>query len=205
MLEMEQKERILKVAEELFLKFGIRNVTMDEIAAELGISKKTIYLHFEDKDAIVHEMAENIMQCDIEEGERVFRESRDPIEAVFKETELLKNNTALLNPTLVYDLKKYHPRTWELFQKHKQGTFLEMVRTNLKEGIKQGLYRNDINVEVLAALRMEEIEFAFDVKVFPPNQFNQIEIHTIFIDHFLRGVLTEKGLQIYESYKAIKP
>lgn len=197
---MEQKERILKIAEQLFLKFGIRNVTMDEIASELGISKKTIYQHFEDKDAIVHEIAERMMQCDIEEGERIYKECKNAIDAVFKEAELFKNNAALMNPTLVYDLKKYHPRTWELFQKHKQGTFLKMVKQNLQDGVAQGLYRANINIEVLSILRMEEVEFAFDVNAFPPNKFNQIEVHTTFIDHFLRGVLTHKGLELYESY-----
>lgn len=197
---MEVKERILKAAEELFLKFGIRSVTMDEIASELGISKKTIYLHFEDKDAIVHEMATNRMSHEQGVCERIYEEAENPIHEVVKEIEILKKEAATFNPVIIYDLKKYHPKTWAVFQQHKQTIFLDITRRNLQEGVKQGLYRPEINIEILSRLRMEEFDFAFDPSVFPNNTFNQFEVHKTFIDHFLRGVVTEKGLKIYEQY-----
>lgn len=197
---MEVKERILKAAEELFLKFGIRSVTMDEIASELGISKKTIYLHFADKDAIVHEVATSRMNHEQGICERIYEESENPIHEVVKEIEVLKKEAATFNPVIIYDLKKYYPKTWALFQQHKQTIFLDITRRNLQEGVKQGLYRPEINIEVLSRLRMEEIDFAFDQSVFPNTIFNQFEIHQTFIDHFLRGVLTPKGLTVYEQY-----
>ncbi|GGD54386.1 TetR family transcriptional regulator [Emticicia aquatilis] len=197
---MEVRERILKTAEELFMKFGIRSVTMDEIASELGISKKTIYMHFEDKDAIVHEVATFRMSCEQDISEQIWKEAENPIHEVVKEIEMLKTHVAALNPVVIYDLKKYYPKTWAVFQQHKQTIFLDITRRNLQEGVKQGLYRPEINIEVLSRLRMEEIDFAFDQSVFPNNVFNQFEIHQTFIDHFLRGVLTPKGLTVYEQY-----
>jgi len=197
---MEMRERILKAAEELFIKFGIRSVTMDEIASKLGISKKTIYMHFVDKDAIVHEVATNRMNYERGVCERIYEESENPIHEVVKEIEGLKKDVAIFNPIIIYDLKKYHPKTWAGFQQHKQTIFLDITRRNLQEGLKQGLYRPEINIEILSRLRMEEIDFAFDQSVFPNNTFNQFDIHKTFIDHFLRGVLTEKGLKIYVQY-----
>jgi TetR/AcrR family transcriptional regulator, cholesterol catabolism regulator len=197
---MEVRERILNAAEGLFMKFGIRSVTMDEIAAEIGISKKTIYLTFEDKDAIVHEIASGRMSFEQAECERVYLEAENPIDEVFKEIECMRTHSATLNPMIVYDLKKYHPKTWQLFQDHKQSVFLEITRRNLREGIEQGLYRSEINIEILSKLRMEEIDFAFDVTVFPPEKFMQFEVHKAFIDHFLHGIMTEKGLAIYRQY-----
>jgi TetR/AcrR family transcriptional regulator, cholesterol catabolism regulator len=197
---MEVRERILKAAEELFMKFGIRRVTMDEIASELGISKKTIYLHFEDKDAIVHEVATLRMSCDQAESDLIYREAQNPIDEVFREIEMFKSHAAALNPVVVYDLKKYYPKTWQLFQKHKQTIFLEVTKRNLQEGVEQGLYRKEINIDILSRLRMEEIDFAFDQSVFPHEKFNQFEVHKAFIDHFLRGIITEKGLEIYHKY-----
>ncbi len=197
---MEVRERILKTAEELFMKFGIRSVTMDEIASELGISKKTIYMHFEDKDAIVHEVATFRMSCEQDISEQIWKEAENPIHEVVKEIEMLQTHITALNPVVIYDLKKYYPKTWAVFQQHKQTIFLDITRRNLQEGVKQGLYRPEINIEVLSRLRMEEIDFAFDQSVFPNNVFNQLEIHQTFIDHFLRGVLTPKGLTIYEQY-----
>ena len=132
---MEVRERILNTAEELFSKFGIRSVTMDEIASELGISKKTIYLNFEDKDAIVHEVASSRMTCEQTESERIYKESENPIDQFFKEIEVFRTHAATLNPMVLYDLKKYHPKTWQLFQQHKQSVFLEIVKRNLREGV----------------------------------------------------------------------
>jgi AcrR family transcriptional regulator len=199
---MEVRERILKVAEELFMKFGIRSVTMDEIASELGISKKTIYLHFEDKDAIVHEVATSRMMVEKDVCEEIYKEATNPIDEVCREIEMLKTHSAALNPVVIYDLKKYYPKTWALFQQHKQTIFLEITKRNLKEGVAQGLYRSEINIEILSRLRMEEIDFAFDQSVFSLEKFSQFEVHKTFIDHFLRGVVTQKGLAIYEEYLA---
>ncbi len=196
---MEIKERILKAAESLFRKFGIRSVSMDDIASELGISKKTIYQNFEDKDSIVYEIARTNMMCDIEESERIYKESANPIEQVFKEATLLRKQASTINPAVFYDLKKYHPKTWQLFQEYNKVNFLEIVKQNLREGITQGYYREDINIEILSRLRMEEVEFAFSREVFPPESFNQMDVHTALIDHFLRGIMTPKGLAFYEK------
>lgn len=197
---MEVRERILKVAEELFMKFGIRSVTMDEIASALGISKKTIYLHFEDKDSIVHEVATLRMDCEVFECEKNYETAENPIDEVYKEIELFKIHSAAMNPVILYDLKKYYPKTWQLFQQHKQSVFLELTKRNLREGVEQGLYRSEINIEILSRLRMEEIDFAFDQSVFPQERFNQFNVHKTFIDHYLRGILTEKGLAVYQEY-----
>ncbi|AFK02457.1 transcriptional regulator, TetR family [Emticicia oligotrophica DSM 17448] len=197
---MEVRERILKAAEELFLKFGIRSVTMDEIASELGISKKTIYMHFADKDSIVEEVAVVRMTCEQEMSEVIHKESENPIHEVVREIEMLKANIANFNPVIIYDLKKYYPKVWALFQEHKKTIYLDIIKENLKEGIKQGLYRPEVNVEILARLRMEEIDFAFEQSVFPKDKFNQYDIHKTFIDHFLRGIITLKGLEVYEKY-----
>lgn len=197
---MEVRERILKVAEELFMKFGIRSVTMDEMASELGISKKTIYLHFEDKDAIVHEVATLRMIGEKDLCEEIYKEAANPIDEVCREIEMLKTHSASLNPVVIYDLKKYYPKTWAVFQQHKQTIYLGITKRNLTEGVEQGLYRSDIDIEILSRLRMEEIDFAFDQSVFPLEKFNQFEVHKIFIDHFLRGIVTQKGLEIYQEY-----
>ncbi|MFD2523758.1 TetR/AcrR family transcriptional regulator [Emticicia soli] len=198
---MEIRERILQTAEALFRKFGIRSVTMDEIASELGISKKTIYQNFEDKDSIVHEIARLNMMCDIEESERIHKESANPIEQVFREATLLRKQASTINPAVFYDLKKYHPKTWQLFQEYNKVNFLEIVKNNLREGIEQGFYRAEIDIEILARLRLEEVECAFNRDVFPPEKFNQTEVHTTFIDHYLRGIMTQKGLDFYEKCK----
>lgn len=198
---MEIRERILKTAEALFRKFGIRSVTMDEIASELGISKKTIYQNFEDKDAIVYEIARLTMMCDMEESNRIHKESANPIEQVYREASLLSKQASTVNPAVFYDLKKYHRKAWQLFQEYNKVRFMEIVKNNLIEGMAQGFYRTGINIEILARLRMEEVEFAFNRDIFPPEKFNQTDVHITFIDHYLRGIMSPKGLEFYEKCK----
>ena len=82
---------------------------------------------------------------------------------------------------------------------------LELIQTNLLKGVKMGLYRADLNVEVMARLRLEEIELGFNPDVFPPRQFNMVDTQLVFLDHFIRGVVTKEGLELYEKYQQQSP
>ncbi len=197
---MPVKERILKTAFDLFWRYGVKSVTMDDIAKELGISKKTIYQHFSDKDAIVAEVIEIELDCEKKDIERMEGEANDPIDEVIRTSDYMRANLATMNPALLYDLKKYHPLAWDLFQKHKHEHIIHSIKRNLTKGIELSLYRNDINVDVLARMRIELIEMAFDTTIYPPQQFGMIEIQIQFIHHFLRGILTENGFKLYNTY-----
>ncbi|WP_373512842.1 TetR/AcrR family transcriptional regulator [Persicitalea sp.] len=194
------KDRILKSAVDLFWRYGVKSVTMDDIAKELGISKKTIYQQFSDKDAIVKEVVEielNSEQCDID---RLEAEANDPIEEVMRTSDYMRASFATMNPVLLNDLKKYHPKAWASFQKHKHEHIIQSISGNLQRGVAAGLYRNDIDVDVLARMRVEQIEMAFDPAIFPPQKFAMIEVHTQLIHHFLRGILTAQGFEVYNNY-----
>lgn len=194
------KERILKAAVDLFWRYGVKSVTMDDIAKELGISKKTIYQHFNDKDAIVRDVVEREMRCEQHDMERLEAEASDPIDEVMRASDYIRASFATVSPVLLNDLKKYHPKAWALFQKHKHEHIIQGISGNLQRGIATGLYRNDIDVDVLARMRVEQIEMAFDPAIFPPQKFAIIEVHTQLIHHFLRGILTNQGFEIYNNY-----
>lgn len=197
---METKERIRTIALELFFKFGIRSVTMDDMAKTLGISKKTIYLHYKDKDEIVYAVTEWMLQTDKAGCERIYEVSTDPINEILQSTKLMRDMVENIHPALLNDLEKYHPKAWKNYVNHKNG-FVEIVLRNLKEGIEQGLYRADIDPEILARFRVESVDSAFKETVFPSKQFRLFDIQMQLIDHFLRGILTSKGLTLYEKYK----
>lgn len=194
------KERIRTIALELFFKFGIRGVTMDDMAKALGISKKTIYLHYKDKDEIVYAVTEWMLQTDKEGCERIYEVSTDPINEILQSTKLMREMVENIHPALLNDLEKYHPKAWKNYINHKNG-FVELVLRNLNEGIAQGLYRAEIDPEILARFRVESVDSAFKEEVFPSKQFRLFDIQIQLIDHFLRGILTLKGLELYEKYK----
>jgi TetR/AcrR family transcriptional regulator, cholesterol catabolism regulator len=194
------RERILKTAVDLFWRYGVKSITMDDIAKELGISKKTIYQHFNDKDAIVKEVVEQELACEKTDIDRLEAESRDPIEEVLRTSDYIQASFGTISPVLLHDLKKYHPKAWNLFQKHKHEHIIQGIIENLQRGIQLGFYRESINVEVLARMRVEQIEMAFDPSIFPPQKFSMIDVHVQLIHHFLRGILTDKGFTLYNTY-----
>lgn len=197
---MEVKDRIIQKANELFFRFGIKTVTMDDIAQELGVSKKTIYQHFEDKDEIVYQVMSQNMEQDKCDFDDIMKCSSNIIESMVKMTNMMREQLSSINPSLFFDIKKFHPRSWKLWQDHKHNFVLGQIKKELQQGIEEGFIRSEINIEILSLLRLEQIELGFDNQVFPPNKFNSIvEIQLTFLDNFVRGVLTQKGLELYEK------
>ncbi len=193
------KERILTGSLELCLRYGIKSVTMDDIAANLSISKKTIYQYFKDKNEIVTITCKMFM--DNEEGDinQIKKESKNAIDEMVKICEYIKNNIANLNPSILFDLKKYHPEAWDIYTQHKEKCILETIRKNMEEGIVEGYYHKDIDVKVLSQLRMGEVEMVWDPAVFPPTEYNIPEVQMQVFIHFLRGILTPKGYELWNK------
>lgn len=196
---MENKERILIKAEELFMRYGIRSITMDDIARELAISKKTIYQYFQDKDALVEQVAERYFSRDQEQIHRICQHTENAIDEVILISQHLKNRLKGVNPSVFFDLQRYHPKTWALWQEHKRNFIIAQVRRNLEQGIAEGLYRKDLDVEALAILRVTEIEMPFDIQLFPPEKFDVVSLQMTFLEHFIRGIVTVKGLEVLEK------
>ena len=130
---VENKRNIIGKAEELFRLYGVKSVTMDEIARELGISKKTIYQYFKDKDELVCETTTHILECDKHEFDQIQKEAANTIEELFLISKCLRRNLENLNPSILFDLKRYHPKAWKIFIEYKEMFFKETVRKNIKK------------------------------------------------------------------------
>ncbi len=197
----ETKERILTGAQELFFRFGIRSITMDDIAKHLGMSKKTIYQFFKDKDDVV----QSLMEAKLKEDERDFaliqQESKNIVDEVFSIMRRMSQLFSKINPVIFHDLQKYHPQVWQLFKEFKSKFILGLVEQTILKGIKETLVRTDVNPKILARLRMEEIEMGFNADVFPLDKFKLIEIQLAMTEHFLYGICTLKGYKLIEKYK----
>jgi len=195
---VENKERILGAAEKLFFQFGVRSVTMDEVAQQTGMSKKTIYQLFSDKNTLVREVAQYRLMTEREIVRQVQQMSKNPIEEIIVSMKVLRELSQKVNPVIFYDLQKYHLEAWGLYQEHKD-FFRSIVETNLRKGQELGLYRPEIDPLVLSILRIQCVEMGFDQTLFPISQFNFEDVQTQFIDHFLHGILTEEGQRVYQE------
>lgn len=196
---MDTKQKILEGAHKLFHKFGVRSVTMDDIARELGISKKTIYQYFQDKDEIVTIGTKMHIEREIKEFTMIAESSQDSLDELFKVSLCLRKNLSDVNPSLLFDLQKYHPRSWALWLEYKNNYIKNFIVKTIDRGKKEGYFRPEIDAEILAKFRVEQVEMTFDEKIFPRDKFNFIDVQMALFDHFVHGLLTVKGQELYDS------
>lgn len=197
---MDAKERIITKAEELFMRYGIRSITMDDIARDLAVSKKTIYQFFKDKDDLVMHVGLRHFEQDKSEICQIAQDCENAIAEVIGMSKHLKNTLKGVNPSLFFDLQRYHPKVWNLWQEHKRGFVIEQVKRNIERGIREQVYKKDLNIEILAILRVTQIEIAFDTIIFPPDRFDILTTQMVFLEHFIRGIVTQKGYDLLEEY-----
>ncbi|MVM29890.1 TetR family transcriptional regulator [Spirosoma sp. HMF4905] len=194
------KERILAEAEKLFWKYGVRSVTMEDIAHQLGISKKTIYQHFNDKEQILYQVIQDKTGRDQSEMDCMVTETSNPVEEILGVLNMIRKNADQVSPNLLIDIKRYYPQAFALFRQYKEGQIMKSILDNIQKGISQGIYRSDINPSILARLRVEQIELAFNHNLFPSDQYSMHDVQAELMHHFVRGMLTEKGFTIYNQY-----
>jgi len=186
------KSRILEKGTQLFFRYGVKSVTMDAIAAELGISKKTIYQHFPDKDTMVLEVVESFVQQDEVKWVELDNQYPNVVEKMFKSFEMVKEMLVQMNPRLLFEIEKYFPAAFNVFRDYNEKGIHAHLIADFKKGIQFGYFRKDIDVELLARLRMAEVALAFNPDFYPNNKLSLFETQMVFMDIFMRGILTKK-------------
>ncbi len=199
--EQDIKDKILKGAEELFMKYGARSVSMDDVARHLAVSKKTLYQHFADKDDIVLMVSQMYLQRAKKRYDTIAEGSENAIDELTKISVCLRSDMEGMNPSLLFDLQKYHSKAWQAWQEHKKEFIKQSVARNLAQGIKEGYFRPEINAEIIATLRITNVENAFDDRIFPEDRFRLPEVQAQIFEHFVYGLCTEKGRRLYDQKK----
>lgn len=197
----ENRQKIIAGAQELFMKFGIRSVSMDDIARHLGMSKKTIYQFFADKDEVVLEVTK-LHECLWEEKSIHFANiSANAIEELLRFSVLFRDQMRQMNPNLMFDMFKYHRSAWQEWVSYKGRVIKKKISDTLHRGIREGYFRTDLNVDILATFRVEQVEMAFNDSIFPHGTFRLEEVQMQLFDHFLHGCLSRKGFDLYDEFK----
>ena len=200
---MSQTERIILGGEELFLKAGIKSVTMDDIAKHLGMSKKTIYQFFKDKNELVVALVKKKLQEDEDQMCDIIKQSGNVIEKMINMMKCSEEIFSRINPIVIHDLQKYHSEAWKQFQDFKSGVLMRTLEDLLTEGIKQGYIRPDIDVKIIARMRVTQVELGFNTSIFPVAEFNTWKVQQQFMEHFNYGICTLKGYKLLNEYKNI--
>jgi len=198
---MTQKDRILEGAAELFFKAGIRSVTMDDIARHMGISKKTIYVYYKDKDEIVTALVDKKLSEDKDRMCEVVETSSDVMEELINLMKCAEDFFSRINPILIHDMQKYHPESWQALQRFKAEVVVDTFQGILTRGIAQGYVRPEVDPRIMAKMHVVQVEAGFNSYFFPPGEYNIWKVQLQFLENFLYGICTVKGHEVLDNYK----
>ena len=198
---MEAKERILVKSHELFNRYGIRSVSMDDIAAQLGMSKKTLYQYYTDKDELVNAVFDIVLTANKAQCMECNKKGNNAIHEVFSSFDMLEEMLATMNPSVLFDMEKYHPSAFKKFQEFRNGFLYKIIKANLERGIKEKLYRADMDTDVVSRYRLHSVVLSFNSEVFPNNKTNLVHIEQQLMEVFLFGIATAKGQKMIQKYK----
>ncbi|MFZ4740496.1 MAG: TetR/AcrR family transcriptional regulator [Bacteroidales bacterium] len=197
---MEEKEIfIIEKVGELFKKYGIKSVSMDDIAQQLSISKKTLYQYFKDKADLVVKVV-NSHNCDHDKKFMdLINSEMNAIDALIEVSKHLIEMLKDINPPILYDLRKYYPElTKDLIVNRKDHVY-NNIKTNLLKGIEQGLYRQDLNPDIITSIYVKRMDDVFFEDDYYLNRFAQHEIFSQLFIYHIRGIVSTKGLKYFEN------
>ncbi len=195
------KTRITLQARQLFVQFGIRSVSMDDIAEETGCSKKTIYQYFKDKNELVEAVVEGILDVNVQKCETGKVIAENAVHESFLAIGYILDLFKGINPLVVYDLRKYHRSAYRLVAEYRNEVLFRMIKGSLEWGIKDGYFRKDLNVDLISRFRLESILITFSPGFQNQAHTGVLEMHWELFLHFLYGLATPLGYELISKYK----
>ncbi len=197
---MNTKDRILQHSRDLFIKLGIKTVSTDRLVSDLGISKKTLYQLFANKSILVNEVCTSLIEEEEKTCWAIIEASENAVDELVR---LMKHAVQLfqkISPSMIHEVRKYYPDSWKVVEKHNYGFIQQKVEENLVRGIEEGLYRPEINVNIVSRMRVNSIQMGFDPSIFPEAQTNLAETHFQLFELYLYGIATATGRKLIEKY-----
>lgn len=200
---MTQTENLLVTARDFFMQYGIKSVSMDDLSSKLGISKKTLYQVVDNKKDLVMKVIENHIELQNHEMEQIQAGDHNAIEEMLQFAryiiQLLKN----LKPGVTYDLQKYYPEAWNKIEGLHMTTINNIIISNIKKGIKEGVYRKSVNPEIISKLYVAQALQITDEKLFPQRVFKMEDLIREFIAYHFYGIASLEGFKKLNKIKKI--
>ncbi len=198
---MDYRQRIIEEAAKMFRIYGIRTVTMDMLANQMAISKRTIYEVFADKDELLAGVIEWMAVKQKESMTRIFSESGNVIEAIFSMLDLMESHFSKMSPAFLLDIKRFHEKAAEMTKEHGAIPYVNNNAEILRRGIDEGIFRSDIDVELTNKCMLEVAKMSADQQIFPPDSFNNSYVLRNLYLNYLRGISTPRGLKLINQYE----
>lgn len=184
------------------MRYGIRSVTMDDIAREMGMSKKTLYQYVDNKTDLIEQIFQQHAEEEKKVIERIRHDSADAIDEILRIARYVVAQMREMAPTTVYDLQKYYRNTWKQMDALHQRHVYTVIKDNLERGIRQGVYRSNLNPDIVAKLYVGKTSLVADEEMFPAREYNIQNLYWEYINYHIRGIASAEGQRLLEKYKA---
>lgn len=196
----EQKQHIIEIAFAQFRQYGFKNITMDDISRSAGVSKKTLYELFSDKDELVLESVKFMLNQNQCETDLAMNASKHAVEQIVHVLNLMEKMVRGLNMVCYMDLQRHYVDAFRYLQEHKESYLYRCIADNLKRGIQEGLYREEIDVEIITRFRMESALLAFQYNVFPQEKYDTVKVNFQIFNNYMYGIASLKGHKLITQY-----
>lgn len=195
---------ILEKATQLFLNQGFKSVTMDDIAMDLSISKKTIYQYYTSKPELIEKCLAYLNNKLLSSIEATVAQNKTAIAEILTAHEEIESICQMETSASIYQLNKYYPKLAQKQKAFHRKKYFGMIEANLKKGIKEGVFKADLDVEFITRLHITSVISLDDPDYFDPNTFPHNELHKLYLDHHMSSITTEKGMQEFLELKKTK-
>jgi AcrR family transcriptional regulator len=185
---------------EQFRQYGFKNVTMDDIARNIGVSKKTLYEQFKDKDELVLETVKYMLAKNQEEIENAFKSAKNAVEQIIAILFIMERMVRGMNLVCYVDLTRHYPAAYKYLQEHKESFLFQCISENLRQGIHEGLYRADIDVEIISRFRMESALIVFQNNIFPQEKYDTVTVNNQIFANYMYGIASLSGHKLITKY-----
>lgn len=184
----------------LYLRYGIKSITMDDVAKELGISKKTLYQFIVDKEDLVNKATKYYIETDRHSILNIINTFTNVIDQLIRICNHSCTFLKEINPAVIYDLRKYHSQSWKMYLDYKNSFIYDVIYHNIQKGVEQNIYRSDLKIDIISRFYTGQIEVITNPIIFPANKFKFDEICKEFLIYHIQGISTEKGMLLLKDY-----
>jgi AcrR family transcriptional regulator len=190
-------EDILKKVSVLYRKYGIKSVTMDDVAHELGVSKKTLYQFVSDKTELVKMVVEHVRQCNFSIMKNSDTKELNAIEELIEVSQHVSRLMKDHSPSYEYDLKKYYPDIYKNLMSARRKLMYESMISNIRKGKKEGIYREELDEKIIAKLHLLRVENLQSNEIFDEEEKHSSKFfREVFVYH-IHGLATDEGLKVF--------
>lgn len=192
-------ERILENALKLYISYGIKSITMEDLCRETGISKKTLYIMVKDKTELIELVVEMERKIQSSSLALIISSENNSIDELILMNRYIHDYHGKYSPTFYFDLKKYYRQIYRDWMKKKREMMHDMILSNLEKGMEQGLYRQDLKPSIIAKLHLRRSEMIHSVEVMERNEMMDAEFVNEVFRYHIHGICNKKGLSYYKS------